>query len=93
MSERVGKDSCGWGVDGVRCGHPDLPEVLGLEPVRATAHLHAVGTNEQVRDIRQQQPSQHFQVPFVGYDVVQVVVGVKPARVQHGVSRRLEVGE
>jgi hypothetical protein len=81
------------GGEGVGGGDTDAAKVLRLEPKGAAAHLHAIGRNECLSNLGQQQPAEHPQVPLVGDDVVQVVVRVETARFQYWVGGHLQVGE
>ena len=65
----------------------DFAEVLRLEAERPASHLDAVGADKKVRDVRQQDAAEHFEVPCFGDDEVQVVVRVVVARVEHGMRR------
>jgi hypothetical protein len=92
-SEGTTQRSCRGGGYILRKGDADSTEVLGLEPEGSTAHLDAVGADEEVGHIGQQESAQDFEVPDVGGDVVEVVVRVEATFVEHGVGRSLDVGE
>jgi hypothetical protein len=72
--------------------HPEAPQILSLEAIATTPHLHAVAADEEVRDVTQQQPAEDFEVPPVGHHVVQVVVRVTDPLVEHRVGRSFEIG-
>ena len=64
-SKGVRQGPCEVRGDLVGFRHPDLTDVLRLKPVAPTTHLDAVGPDEEVRYVGQQNPAEHLQIPAV----------------------------
>ena len=62
-----------------------------MESVAAATHLHAVRRDEQLRNVRQQQATEHLEVPRVGRDEVQAVVRVRLTQIEHRLNERLQL--
>lgn len=82
----------GWG-DSCGSRHADFAQVLGLHAQIAAAHAHAVTFDEERAEVAQQQAAQHFEVPRVRGDEVQVVVGVGLPAVKNWEEGVLDVGD